>query len=137
MCSKFHVYSCSRSWDMMSFIIHLLPDLLLSIFPFFFFFNESWSIRIQRLKEAAHVKHFFISFTIINTKRKEKWKRKGKTFYKNVYIIEAIQWTFIVYLILFTDFFHALLYLSRHFFFWPEIANYSFSAIARCSSKEK
>ena len=53
--------------------------------------------------------------------------------------MEAIQWTFMVYLILFTDFFNALLYLSFYFpfIFKPEIANISFPVVARCSSKEK
>ena len=138
MCSKFHVYSCSRSWD-----IHLLPHLLLSLFSFF---NDSWSIRIQMLKKAAHVKHFFILFTFINTKRKQ-WKKKEKPFIKNVHTMEAVHWIFIVYLILFTEFFRLfnLVYslFSRTFlivstiFFWPEVAKISFSAIARYSSKEQ
>ena len=76
----------------------------------------------------------------INTKRKKrKRKKKGKTCSKNVYTIEAIQWTFVVYLILFTDFFHAVFiclnYFYFYFFFLPEIDNISFSTIARCSSK--
>ena len=135
MCSKFHVPLAALEAKI--WLFYYPPYSTFSSF-FSFSFNESWSIRIRRLKKAAYVKHFFISFTFINTKRnKKKTKKKRKNiFSKNVYTIEAIQWTYIIYLILLADFFHTL-FICLDNFFWLEIANISVTVIARCSSKEK
>ena len=104
-------YVFHEAWDM---IVLLLTYYHVFYSPFYSFFDHSWSIRIQRLKKAAHVEHFFYFIYFHYTKTKN-WKRKGKKhFIKNVHIMEAIQWTFIVYSKLFTAFFY---YLSRKFSF--------------------
>ena len=127
-------YVFHEAWDM---IVLLLTYYHVFYSPFYSFLNDSWSTRLQRLKKAAHVEHFFL-FYLLSLHKKEKLKKKRKkTFYKKCSHNGSYSMNIHRLFNLFTDFFHALFYLSRQFFFWPEIANISFSAIARCSSKEK
>ena len=46
MCSKFHVYSCSRSWDIVVFLSTYYHSFYSPFFLFFFFFNDSWKLPI-------------------------------------------------------------------------------------------
>ena len=50
-------------------------------------------------------------------KKEKKRKKKETSFLKNVYTMEAIQWTLIVYLILFTEFFSRPICLDNSFFY--------------------
>ena len=128
-----------------SFIIYLLST---APFTLPFFFNDSWSIRIQSLKKATCVKNFFILFNFypglqdnsityliwyilqlrnnpvkiffffccfFYQNKKKNWNKKEK---ENIFPKNSIhRTTFIVYLILFTEF-HALVLQKRSNLSW-------------------